>query len=138
MRNEYIFFIPRGALKRNYCSNCGERLTKEKVHRIEHDKSYMGNRTIVGTNGVTIRRRIYPQKVDTHITEHQFKCPNCLNRYGSEDQSIISIIQKNRKQKTLSPEEIRSEYHSELSKYHRRGNVRFFIFSFCRTADTKN
>lgn len=95
----YSYGIPTGMVfKKYYCSRCGNKLIKEKNHRIvsKEDVDYYHYHEI-GT---------FP-KYDHSVYSYHFKCPNCNNRYSFNYQCVIERIQKYKKRKVLSKNEIK-------------------------------
>lgn len=95
----YSYGISVGMVfKKYYCCNCGNRLKKEKHHRV------------VGKDDVDYYhyhdRGTFP-KYDHHVYDYHFKCPNCNNRYSFDYQCVIERIQKYKKTKVLSKSDIK-------------------------------
>ena len=90
--------IPAGmVLKKYYCHKCGERLEKEKTHRVvtEDDRDYY-----------SYHDRGHFPKGDYDVYGYRFKCPSCESRITYDDQRVIEMIQKKCMRKRLSDTEI--------------------------------
>lgn len=83
--------------KKYYCHKCGERLVKEKTHRVvtEDDRDYYSYRG----------RRSFP-RYEIDVYDYRFKCPACEARITYDDQCVIEKIQKKCMRKRLSDVEI--------------------------------
>ena len=101
--------VPFGMLfGKHYCSKCGERLSKEKTHRVvsKEDKDYY-------------RYQNYNQwpRRDHDVYGYRFFCPACKSRIAYHEQIIIKRIQKNHKRNVLTSDEIKANY-SDAKKRH--------------------
>lgn len=100
--------IPVGMIfKKHYCHHCGNKLEKEKNHRIvsKDDLDYykyhdFGN---------------YP-RYDYDVYSYHFKCPSCNNRISYKEQCIIKRIQKTIGNNLVSSSEIKSLYKEAKAK----------------------
>ena len=95
----YSYGIPMGMVfKKYYCCKCGNKLIKEKNYRVvtKDDVDYYHYH----------KRGNFP-KYDHHVYDYHFKCPNCNNRYSFDYQCVIERIQKYKKSKVLSKNDIK-------------------------------
>ncbi len=96
--NGKVWSKPTGMdYKKFYCHKCGERLVKEKTHRVvtQDDRDYY-----------SYHDRGHFPKHDYDVYEYRFKCPSCEARITYDDQRIIKMIQKKCMRKRLSSVEI--------------------------------
>lgn len=117
--------IPFGmVLKKYYCSNCGTRLQKERLHRVvtKDDKDYYQYHDYNN----------FP-RYDHDVYSYRFKCPSCLKRISFKEQCIIERIQKTKNTKILSLDEIKDNYNCSKYKDNKRVLIRniviFLIFT---------
>ncbi len=112
--------IPFGmTFKKYYCSKCGTRLEKEKIHRVvtKDDRDYYQYHEY-GT---------FPQR-DYDVYSYQFKCPTCGTRISFDEQCIIEKIQKKCGHFVLSPAEINENYKTSREANNKRISVRTVLF----------
>ena len=96
------YTIPFGMIFKKYCcSKCGEKLEKEKTHRVvtEDDKDYYQYHDY----------RKFPRD-DIDVYDHRWKCPSCGARISFDEQCIIERIQKKCGQSVLSRDDIKEFY----------------------------
>lgn len=100
--NGKSFSLPLGIVsKRHYCSKCGEKLKKEKTHRVvtKDDKDYYRYH----------KAGSFPQR-DYNVYDYRLVCPSCQARISFEEQRIIEKIQRKNRKKILSSYEIKNDY----------------------------
>jgi len=111
--------IPMGMIfKKYYCSHCGNKLIKEKTHRVvtKDDKDYYQYHDVGN----------FP-KLDYNVYSYQFKCPHCNKRIAYKEQVIINQIQKDYKSKVLSPIQIKEKYKFYKNKISKRDYINNLI-----------
>lgn len=94
----YSYGIPMGMVfKKYYCCKCGNKLIKEKNYRVvtKDDVDYYHYHE---------RSQL---KYVHHVNNYHFKCPKCNNRYSFDYQCVIERIQKYKKSKVLSKNDIK-------------------------------
>lgn len=99
--------IPAGMVfKKYYCSKCGEKLVKEKTHRVvtKEDKDYYQYHDY----------NMYPRN-PVDVYSYRFRCNHCNKSISYSEQCILEKIQKKYKTKVLIDEEIK-EYYNESKK----------------------
>ena len=83
--------IPFGMVfKKYYCSKCGEKLVKEKTHRVvtKDDLDYYQYH----------EKDMYPRS-PVDVYSYRFRCNNCRKAITYNEQCILEIIQKKYKAK---------------------------------------
>lgn len=106
------YSIPVGMMfKRHYCSKCGNRLKKERTHRVvtKDDFDYYQYGDFSDC-----------PKLDFDVYDYRFKCPSCQSRISFNEQCIIERIQKKHHKKVLSPTEIKENYRECKLKNYKR------------------
>ena len=96
------YSIPFGMVfMKYYCSKCGERLEKEKTHRVvtKDDKDYYQYQDYGN----------FP-RYDIDVYDYRWKCPSCGERISFDEQCIIERIQKKCGQSVLSRADIKEFY----------------------------
>jgi transcription initiation factor IIE alpha subunit len=98
----FNYSIPLGMIfQKHYCSKCGEKLKKEKTHRVvsKDDKDYYRYHDYGS----------YP-KIDYNVYEYIFLCPSCQTRITYHEQRVIKKIQKIEKSKILSKYQLQENF----------------------------
>ena len=96
----YEATIPAGMLiRRMYCSKCGSRLEREKVSKLYHKGETGYQNHLLGHGTIGMDKIVKA----TYI----YKCPKCENVTTYDEQIIISKIQKKKKTKILSDDDIK-------------------------------
>ena len=94
--------IPFGMVfKKYYCSKCGEKLVKEKTHRVvtKDDLDYYQYH----------EKNMYPRS-PVDVYSYRFRCNNCRKAITFNEQCILEIIQKKYNTKVLLDVEIDNYY----------------------------
>lgn len=94
--------IPFGMVfKKYYCSICGEKLVKEKTHRVvtKDDLDYYQYH----------EKNMYPRS-PVDVYSYRFRCNNCRKAITYNEQCILEIIQKKYNTKVLLDVEIDNYY----------------------------
>lgn len=121
----YSSSIPVGMIfKSFYCRECGQKLKKEKNHRIvtKHDIDYYHYH----------ERGTFP-KYDHSVYNYHFKCKNCNNRYSYKYQCIINKIQKYKNRKIISKTEIKENFESVKKQYRKECFIRDLLVGYIFT-----
>lgn len=118
--NGKSFSIPFGALRKSYCSKCGEKLKTERTHRVvtKDDKDYYRYHDIGR----------FPQR-DYDVYDYRYMCPSCQARISFEEQRIIRKIQKRNNKRVLSSYEMKNDYEECKAKCSRNALITSIITS---------
>ena len=97
--------IPAGLVfKKYYCKDCGNKLEKEKTHRVvtKDDPDYFQYQDY----------NTFPHR-DYDVYSYRFKCSFCNKSISYNEQCIYDRIQRENKTKILSSSEIKDNYLNE-------------------------
>ena len=93
------YSIPYGMIfKKYYCQCCGNKLKKNKTHRVvnKEDKDYYQYQSY----------NMFP-RIEHDVYDYEFVCPTCKKSISFKEQCVVERIQKKYKVKVLTDSQIK-------------------------------